>query len=80
MNGWLEFVASAKGAATVALATVASGVIQFIGLIPDEIGKLATLAGIALTVVMLKYWRVQTRNAKLDGDIKAERLRKMRAG
>lgn len=71
--------ASAKTAAATALATVASGLAQFLQLIPDDIGKLATLVGICLTIVMIGYWLEQKKKARLESEILAEQLKKLRS-
>lgn len=61
-----EIALSAKTAVVTASGTAASGLAQFLGLIPDEIGKLATLLGICLTIVMLGYWRTQSKKAQIE--------------
>ncbi len=42
-----------KLAATVAATTVSTGVSTWFDLIPDDIGKLASLAGLVLTVILI---------------------------
>lgn len=44
---------SPKVAASVSTATAGSGVATFLNLIPAEVGKLATLVGIALSLVLI---------------------------
>lgn len=44
-----------KVAATVATGTTASGVSSLLDIIPDDIGKLATLVGIALSMVLIYF-------------------------
>lgn len=61
MKSLFELAASVKFALSTAMATMASGFAYFIGLIPDDIGKFASLLGGLLTIVMLGYWRAQTR-------------------
>lgn len=44
---------SPKAAAIVSTSTVSSGIADILGIIPDDIGKLATLVGIVLSVVLI---------------------------
>jgi len=64
MKSIADIALSAKFAASSAAATMVSGFSYFIGLIPDDIGKLASLLGSILTIVMLGYWRAQTEERK----------------
>lgn len=61
-----DIAVSAKAALATAGGTVASGLAQLLGLIPDEIGKLATLLGICLSIVMIGYWRAQTKKTQVE--------------
>jgi hypothetical protein len=92
MRNFFESAVSVKFALSTAMGTMASGFAYFIGLIPDDIGKFASLLGALLTVVMLGYWRAQTRKANtesinvamqtqkaaLEIEILEEQLRKLR--
>lgn len=80
MRSWGEIALSAKTAAVTASGTVASGLAQFLGFIPDEIGKLATLLGICLTIVMLGYWRTQSKKAQIELELLILQRDKLRAG
>ena len=57
---------SVKTAVGTAAATMASGFASFVGLIPDDIGKVVSVIGGALSVVMMKYWMIQTKKAKVE--------------
>lgn len=80
MRSFVEVAASVKFALSTAVATMASGFAYFIGLIPNDIGKLASLLGAMLTVVMIGYWLEQKKKARLESEILEEQLKKMRAG
>jgi len=69
MKSIADIALSAKFAASTAAATMASGFAYFVGLIPDDIGKFASLLGAILTIVMLGYWRAQTKKVELENKI-----------
>lgn len=58
----MNFIADNRTSGSVAAATVLSGTGQWLNWVPDDIGKLATLLGIVLTIVMIAvqlnkvYW------------------------
>jgi len=80
MKSFVEIAASVKFAMSTAVATMASGFAYFIGLIPNDIGKMASLLGAMLTVVMIGYWLEQKKKARLESAILEEQLKKMRTG
>lgn len=52
---FLNFATSVKTAATAGVTTASAGVGTWFDVIPDDIGKLASLVGICLTVVLLVF-------------------------
>lgn len=52
---FVNFVTSVKTAATAGLTTTSAGVGTWFDVIPDDIGKLASLVGICLTAVLLVF-------------------------
>lgn len=77
MRSWGEIALSAKTAAVTAGATVASGLIQLLGLIPDEIGKLTALVGLCIGIVTLGVWRKKSKEA--DSNIKLAEINEKKA-
>ena len=67
-----EALGNLKASGLIAGTTFASGMSLVIGLIPDDIGKLASLAGVALTIYMIIWWR--KRGVLADLDIQLKRL------
>ena len=57
MNRVTEVLGSLKASTAVAATTTASGLSTVLGWIPEDIGKLASFAGIILTMIMINYWR-----------------------
>ncbi len=59
-----------KIAATVATGTTASGLSSLLEIIPDDIGKLATVVGIALSLVLIYFHirkgRLEKRKLELE--------------
>jgi uncharacterized membrane protein YfcA len=72
MRHFAELASGAKLTAVTAAGTVASGVAQVIGLIPDDIGKLATLIGVVLSIVMIRYWRAENARKQAQHEIDME--------
>jgi hypothetical protein len=64
-----EVAASAKVAGVTAAGTVASGFASFVGMIPDDIGKGVSLIGGVLSLVMIQYWRKNTKKLDLETKI-----------
>lgn len=57
-EGLQELASNPKIASTVSAATTTTGLGTFLDLIPNEIGKLATLVGIVLSLVLIyTHWR-----------------------
>lgn len=56
-----EVLTNVKVAVTVAATTISTGLGMFLDLIPDDIGKLATLIGIVLSVVLIYVHWLKTR-------------------
>ena len=70
-NTALGSLNSVNAAVGTAAGTIASGFASFVGLIPDDIGKLVSLIGGMLSIVMINYWRknslnVEKNNIKTD--------------
>jgi len=65
----VEAAASAKVAMVTAAGTVASGFASFVGMIPDDIGKGVSLVGGVLSLVMINYWRKNTKKLELETKI-----------
>lgn len=72
-----EIALSAKTAALTAGATVASGLVQLLGLIPDEIGKLTALVGLCIGIVTLGVWRKKSK--EVDANIKLSEINEKKA-
>jgi hypothetical protein len=53
-------------AGVTAAGTVASGFASFVGMIPDDIGKGVSLVGGILSLVMINYWRKNTKKIELE--------------
>lgn len=70
MSRLLEGAANVKviatTTATTAIGTVASGFAQFVGIIPDDIGKMVSVIGGLLSIVMIQYWRANKRKVIAD--------------
>ena len=69
MSRLIDAAASAKVAGATALGTVASGFASFVGMIPDDIGKGVSLVGGILSIVMIQYWRKNTKKLDLETKI-----------
>ena len=69
MSRIAEVAASAKVAGVTAAGTVASGFASFVGMIPDDIGKGVSLIGGVLSLVMIQYWRKNTKKLDLETKI-----------
>jgi hypothetical protein len=78
MRSFGDIALSFKASVATAGGTVASGLAQFLGLIPEEIGKLSALLGLCLSIVMISYWRAQTKKTNLESELIAENIKKMR--
>lgn len=69
MSRIAEVAASAKVAGVTAAGTIASGFASFVGMIPDDIGKGVSLIGGVLSLVMIQYWRKNTKKLDLETQI-----------
>lgn len=69
MSRIAEVAASAKVAGVTAAGTIASGFASFVGMIPDDIGKGVSLIGGVLSLVMIQYWRKNTKKIDLETKI-----------
>lgn len=69
MSRIAEAAASAKVAGVTAAGTIASGFASFVGMIPDDIGKGVSLIGGILSIVMIQYWRKNTKKLELETKI-----------
>lgn len=66
MRSAAEIALSAKTSAVTAVGTLASGFSTVVGLIPEDIGKLACLLSLVLTCVMIRYWSTQTKKSQIE--------------
>jgi hypothetical protein len=64
-----ETVTGVKVAGATAAGTMASGFASFVGWIPDDIGKAVSLIGGILSIVMIQYWRKNTKKLELETKI-----------
>lgn len=70
MKEAIEQVAfSAKAAWTVVGSTITTSVAALFNIIPDDIGKLGTLIGIVLSIILIRVHIINTRKVKLEIDI-----------
>ena len=69
MNRIAEAATGVKAAGVTAAGTMASGFASFVGLIPDDIGKAVSLIGGVLSIVMIQYWRKNTKKLDLETKI-----------
>lgn len=78
-----QIATSPKAGASVAASTTAVGVSSWVDLIPDDIGKVATLVGICLSLVYIyttvrkhraEFKNIQLQNAALQMDNDLKRL------
>jgi len=69
MNEIKEILTSPKVAAGVATATTGTGLGTFLEAIPNDIGKLATLVGIVLSVVLIYVHVLNVRKVKIEIEI-----------
>ena len=69
MNRIVEAVTGVKIAGATAVGTIASGFASFVGLIPDDIGKAVSVIGGLLSLVMIQYWRKNTKKIDLETKI-----------
>ena len=63
---------SPKIAGVVSVATSATGAGTFLDYIPSDIGKLATLFGLALTIVLIRVHLVNLKKSELELEIMQE--------
>lgn len=75
-----EIIQSPKAGHVVAMTTTTTGVGTILDLIPDDIGKLATLCGIVLTVVLvyvhIQRWRLDKEKYQIERQLLQEKLSK----
>tara|TARA_R110000822_G_scaffold23472_2_gene72555 strand:+ start:72 stop:365 length:294 start_codon:yes stop_codon:yes gene_type:complete len=85
-----SIVTDAKAATLVATGTISTGLGSFLDLIPNDIGKLATLIGIALSLVLIythsrkgpmvrESIRLQNENLELEQERKRLEIKLMNA-
>jgi hypothetical protein len=63
-----EAATSLKAGLATALGTIFSGFTTFVGWIPDDIGKVVSLVGGILSIVLIQYWH--TNRQKVIQDMK----------
>jgi hypothetical protein len=71
-----EILSNPKAASAVSVTTTTTGVATWLDWIPNDIGKLATLIGGVLSIVLIVYWsqRTVTEIMKSRIDIERDRL------
>ena len=69
MSRIAEVASSAKLAGVTAAGTIASGFASFVAMIPDDIGQGVSLIGGVLSLVMIQYWRKNTKKLDLETQI-----------
>lgn len=69
-----DVLTSPKLAGSVSLGTTATGAATWLSWIPDDIGKLATVVGIALSLVLITYWINKIRTEYKMDKLKYEEL------
>ena len=78
----MEFAHSTKAAVSTAVGTTTTGVGTILELIPNDIGKLATLVGIILSSVLIythfRKGRIEYAKTKLEIEILKEKQRELR--
>lgn len=70
-----EILNQTKVAVTAAVTTISSGIGMIFDLIPDDIGKLATLVGIVLSSVLIRNHIIKGR---LEVELLKEQLKKIK--
>lgn len=76
-NELIQLTTDIKTGAAVAVTTIGTGVSTIFDLIPNDIGKLATVLGIVLTLVLTYSHVLANKTRKLDNAIKKLELDKM---
>lgn len=66
MSRIAEAATSAKLAMATGAGTMASGFASFVGMIPDDIGKAVSFIGGILSIVMIQYWRKNTKKLEIE--------------
>jgi hypothetical protein len=69
-----QLITNPKTAAATTATTTATGLSDWLNIIPDDIGKLATLIGICLSCVLI---RIQLKKGKLEYEVKEMEKRKL---
>jgi predicted benzoate:H+ symporter BenE len=64
-----ELLASAKGAWAIVLGIVASGFTQLMGVLPDDMGKLTSLSGLAVAIAMFTKIRAEARKTQRETEL-----------
>jgi hypothetical protein len=64
-----NIAANAKASGAIAAGTITSGFASFVGLIPEDIGKAVSLVGGILSLVMIQYWRRNTKKLEIETQI-----------
>lgn len=79
MSALNDIAASAKGASVAVIGIIASGFTQLMGVLPDDMGKLTSLAGLCVAIAMFNKIRAERRKAQLESEVLVEQLKKMRS-
>lgn len=78
MSGLHDIVASAKGVSIAVIGILASGFTQLMGILPDDMGKLTSLAGLCVAIAMFNKIRAERRKTQLESELLALQLKKLR--
>jgi len=78
MNGLHDIAASAKVAYLAVIGILASGFTQLMGILPDDMGKLTSLAGLCVAIAMFNKIRAERRKTQLESELLALQLKKMK--
>jgi beta-lactamase regulating signal transducer with metallopeptidase domain len=63
---------NARVASTVAVTTVSSGTASSLDWIPDDIGKLGTIVGMALSFIVIYAWTITIKIKRKDNQLKKQ--------
>jgi predicted benzoate:H+ symporter BenE len=78
MSGFHDIAASAKGASIAVIGILASGFTQLMGILPDDMGKLTSLAGLCVAIAMFNKIRAERRKTQLESELLAHQLKKLK--
>jgi len=79
MSGFHDILVSAKGVSVAVIGIIASGFTQLMGVLPDDMGKLTSLAGLCVAIAMFNNIRAQRRKTQLESELLEIDLKKRRS-